>query len=102
MAAKDKPNPFKKMVDDSQAPAATPPESPRPGSKRQDPGWITRTYYVRKSTDIDLEEELARLRRQGIELDKSDLVNAVLEGWIAYRKGAPPESAWHSVSPPGE
>jgi len=103
MAAKDKGfSQFKSLADQAASQSPTPPPAaPRPESKRNDPAWITRTYYVKKSTDIDLEEELARLRRQGIELDKSDLVNAALEAWIAYRKGAPPDTL-KGVSPPGE
>ncbi len=55
--------------------------------KRSDPNWIGRTYYIRKETDLDIEAELLQLKRQGIELDKSELVDALLTGWLKWRQG---------------
>jgi hypothetical protein len=66
--------------------------TPRPNSKRSDPDWLTRTYFLEKTTDIEVEAELIKLRRDGIEMDKSDLVNSVLKGWVAGRRGQVPES----------
>lgn len=71
----------------------------KPLSKRQDPDWLTRTYYVKKSTDLEVEDELLTLRREGTELDKSDLVDALLAAWVAYRRGTAPEQALKQVSP---
>ena len=42
--------------------------------KRSDPNWIGRTFYIRKETDFDIEDELIKLKRAGINLDKSELV----------------------------
>lgn len=103
-------NPFKKMVSARKAEPiepsqptepteAPPPKEPKkpatpkrgrgrpPGGKRSDPGWIGRTYYVKEQTDIDSEVELAMLRSQGIEMDKSELVNALMGAWVRYRRG---------------
>lgn len=49
--------------------------------KRSNPGWYGRTFYIRKHTDELLEEALFKLRRSGIDLDKSQLVDALLNAW---------------------
>jgi hypothetical protein len=101
MAKDSKPNLFKKLVEASQVEAGqveTP--SPRPLSKRQDPSWITRTYFLEKTTDIEIEGELYSLRRDGIEMDKSDLINAALKAWVAWRRGeVEAEDAMERISP---
>ena len=57
------------VVSDSASPE--PKKRGRPAiGKRSDPKWIGRTYYIRKETDLDVEDELLRLKRRGIELDK--------------------------------
>ena len=69
-------------------PTAEPKKRGRPAKgKRSDPDWIGRTYYIRKQTDLDVEEELLRLKREGIELDKSELVDAMLDAWVKWRQG---------------
>ena len=72
----------------------TPPATPEPKKrgrpatgKRSDPNWAGRTYYIRKETDLDVEGELLQLKRQGIELDKSELVDALLDAWVKWRQG---------------
>ena len=55
--------------------------------KRSNAGWIGRTYYIQEKTDIEIEIELATMRRQGVSLDKSELVDALLGAWVAWRKG---------------
>ena len=55
--------------------------------KRSDPNWIGRTYYIRRETDLDVESELLQLKRQGQELDKSELVDSLLVAWIKWRQG---------------
>ncbi len=55
--------------------------------KRSDPDWIGRTYYIRKETDFDIEDELIKLKRIGINLDKSELVDFLLGAWVKWRKG---------------
>lgn len=67
--------------------------------KRSDPGWIGRTYYVKEETDIDVEMELALLRRQGVEMDKSELVNNLLDAWVKWRKGENSDSLLGEISP---
>lgn len=118
--ADNKENPFKAMMAARQGePSNTPselaakstshqannktPDAPaskaKPLSKRQDPEWLTRTYYVKKSTDLEVEDEMLALRREGVELDKSDVVDALLAAWVAYRRGMAPEQALEQVSP---
>ncbi|NJN48886.1 MAG: hypothetical protein HC805_02650 [Alkalinema sp. RL_2_19] len=51
--------------------------------KRSDPEWYGRTFYIRKQTDERLEDALTKLRRSGIEFDKSQLVDALLNAWAS-------------------
>ncbi len=55
--------------------------------KRSNPDWIGRTYYIRKETDLDVESELLKLKREGIELDKSELVDFLLSEWVKSCQG---------------
>jgi hypothetical protein len=55
--------------------------------KRSDDAWIGRTYYVKRETDLDVEEELLKLRRQGIEVDKSELVDLLMAAWVKRQQG---------------
>jgi hypothetical protein len=60
----------------------TPRKRGRPANgKRSDPGWYGRTFYIRKQTDELLEDALFKLKREGIDLDKSQLVDALLNAW---------------------
>lgn len=76
-------------------PEATHPEPPksrtpkrgRPATgKRSNPDWVGRTYYIKRKTDLDIEGELFQLKRQGIEIDKSELVDNLLSAWAECRK----------------
>jgi hypothetical protein len=74
------------------APPETEPPEPKkrgrpPKGKRSDPNWIGRTYYIRKETDLDIEAELIQLKREGIDLDKSELVDSLLAAWLKWRQG---------------
>ncbi|ANV88868.1 hypothetical protein [Picosynechococcus sp. PCC 7117] len=53
--------------------------------KRSDPDWVGRTYYIRKETDLDVQSELLKLKRQSIELDKSELVDFLLGEWVKFQ-----------------
>lgn len=55
--------------------------------KRSDEAWIGRTYYVQRETDLDVEDYLLKLKRQGIEIDKSELVDFMLAAWTKWQKG---------------
>ena len=63
--------------------AAIPPRKRgRPANgKRSNPGWHGRTFYIRKHTDELLEDALFKLKRSGMDLDKSQLVDALLNAW---------------------
>jgi hypothetical protein len=108
-----KPSPFKKLFEsrdepqaeteqlaepvakeDTSQPAPQPTPEPqarkrgRPATgKRSDDAWIGRTYYVKRETDLDVEEELLKLRRQGIDIDKSELVDFLMAAWVKWRQG---------------
>ena len=55
--------------------------------KRSNPDWIGRTYYIRRETDLDVESELLKLKREGVELDKSELVDFLLGEWVKSCQG---------------
>jgi len=67
--------------------------------KRSDPDWIGRTYYIRKETDFDVEDELVKLKRAGINLDKSELVDFLLAAWVKWRKGENIDTHISEISP---
>ncbi|HEY9605888.1 MAG TPA: hypothetical protein V6C85_30055 [Allocoleopsis sp.] len=102
---------FKKLVRDRKdtqptAPEFNPPDTPetkrrgRPATgKRSDPNWIGRTYYIRKETDLDVEDELLQLKRQSIELDKSELVDELLNAWVKWRQGEDLDFLLSEISP---
>lgn len=58
-----------------------------PTGKRSDESWVGRTYYVRRETDLDVEDALLKLKRQGIEVDKSELVDLLLGAWVKWQQG---------------
>jgi hypothetical protein len=67
--------------------------------KRSDNAWIGRTFYIQRETDLDAEEELLNLRRQGGELDKSELVDKLLAAWVQWRKGENLDFLLTEISP---
>lgn len=109
----NKPSPFKKLFENREEPQPTteqpttptvqeykvnpePQQSPKPENrkrgrpatgKRSDDGWIGRTYYVQRTTDLDVEEELLKLKRRGIEVDKSELVDFLMAVWVKWQQG---------------
>jgi hypothetical protein len=68
---------------------------PAPGGKRGRPAtgkrssvdWYGRTFYIRKRTDRVLEDALWKLKRSGIDMDKSELADALLEHWAEVMLG---------------
>ena len=109
-----KPSPFKKIFESQEEPqqkteppveptkesnvtqTSTPP-TPAPSEtrkrgrpatgKRSDDAWIGRTYYVKRSTDLDVEEELLKLKRRSVEIDKSELVDFLMTVWVKRQQG---------------
>lgn len=67
--------------------------------KRSDPDWIGRTYYIRKETDFDIEDELVKLKRAGVSLDKSELVDFLLGAWVKWRNGENIDIQMSEISP---
>lgn len=56
--------------------------------KRSNEDWVGRTYYIQKTTDLDVEGELFNLKREGVELDKSELVDFLLSQWVKSQQGS--------------
>lgn len=87
----------------SSAPARVPPGTKprgRPATgKRSDDAWIGRTFYVQRETDLDAETELLLLKRQGVEIDKSELVDRLLAAWVKWRQGEDLEGQFSDISP---
>ena len=67
--------------------------------KRSDDAWIGRTFYIQRATDLDTEGELLNLKRQGFELDKSELVDKLLVAWVKWRNGENSEFLLSEISP---
>jgi hypothetical protein len=67
--------------------------------KRSDDAWIGRTYYVQRETDLDVEDELLKLKRRGIEIDKSELVDALLGAWVKWQQGGNIEIQLAEITP---
>lgn len=68
----------------TESPAPPPRRRGRPATgKRSDPNWLGRTFYINKDIDSQVEIELLKLKQaQGLELDKSELVNGLLAAWL--------------------
>jgi hypothetical protein len=67
--------------------------------KRSDDEWIGRTFYVRRDTDLDVEMQLIQLKRQGIDVDKSELVEILLSAWVKWQQGKDLEIHLSEISP---
>lgn len=83
-------------------PKSTPKETKRgrPATgKRSREGWTGRTFYIQEDNDLDVEEELMNLKRTGVDLDKSELVNSLLAAWVKWRKGEKAEILLSKISP---
>ncbi|NJL52746.1 MAG: hypothetical protein HC930_12010 [Hydrococcus sp. SU_1_0] len=93
-------SPEEKPPEPEITPEESTPKRGRPATgKRSDPDWIGRTYYVRKETDFDVEDELVKLKRAGINLDKSELVDFLLAAWVNWRKGENIDIQLSDISP---
>lgn len=51
--------------------------------KRSNPDWVGRTFYVEAETDANFGIVIATLKAQGISIDKSDIVQALLSEWMS-------------------
>lgn len=67
--------------------------------KRSNNDWVGRTYYIQRDTDLDVEDELLKLKRQGIEVDKSELVDLLLSAWVKWRQGENMEIHISGITP---
>lgn len=83
-----------------QVPTSEPKKRGRPATgKRSDDAWIGRTFYIQRATDLDIEGELLNLKRQGFELDKSELVDKLLSAWVQWRNGKDSDFLFSEISP---
>ena len=104
-----KPNPFRTLVQRedpgtekprSQSPPPQTPKRGRPATgKRSNEEWVTRTFYLRRETDLDLEERLLEFKRHSREMDKSELIDRLLDGWVRWHKGENIELCLSDISP---
>jgi hypothetical protein len=67
--------------------------------KRSDDSWTGRTYYIQRETDLDMEDQLLRLKRQGIDIDKSELVDFLLAAWVKLQKGEKADFRISEITP---
>ena len=67
--------------------------------KRSDDAWIGRTYYVKRETDLDVEDELLKLKRSGVDVDKSELVDLLLSAWVKWQQGENVEIRLSEITP---
>jgi len=75
-------------INKEESQSVVPKKKGRPSTgKRSNPDWIGRTYYIRKEIYFDVADQLLKLKREGIDLDKSDLVNFLLEEWVKSQQG---------------
>ena len=86
-ASSQEQTPEEKQPEAARAPEPTKKRGRPATGKRSDPDWIGRTYYIRKENDLDVEDELITLKRAGINLDKSSLVDFLLAAWVKWLKG---------------
>ena len=69
-----------------------------PTGKRSDPKYVNRSFFIKEETDLDAEAELFKLKRQGVRVDKSELVDQCLRAWIRYRNGESAEECLSDIA----
>jgi hypothetical protein len=89
---KQKNQKLEKLLDEEAKKAAEeklgPRKRGRPATgKRSDPNWAARTFYIRKTTDEKVEKVLKQMKRYNINLDKSELIDLLLEAWAMVESG---------------
>lgn len=97
-------NPLNRLKKAHKEKAAPPPSEPakkkgRSEGKRSDPEWVMRSFFVRKQTDVKVKQALLALEARGIELDKSDLTEALLDAWLHWLDGGDIEALLNEVTP---
>lgn len=71
---------------------------PKTGKSSSD-GYVSRTFYIKEETDLDVEELLVKLKRKGVKLDKSELVEILLASFVDWHNGENLESLLAEISP---
>jgi len=87
---------------DTGTPSTTPSTGHRTGGKRSDPAWVMRSFFLRKDTDQAVKKAILELESQGITYDKSELMEDLLTGWLAwYRDGGSLDDYMRTRTPRG-
>lgn len=71
---------------DTDPPAKPASTGHRTGGKRSDPAWVMRSFFLRKDTDQAVKKAILELESQGITYDKSELMEDLLTGWLAWHQ----------------
>ncbi|NET62466.1 MAG: hypothetical protein F6K47_42135 [Symploca sp. SIO2E6] len=92
---------FNKLVRSRQdnLPASEKKRGRPPTGKRSNPDWISRNFYIQKETDLEVETQLLKLKHLGHNLDKSELVDALLVAWVKWQKGENSDFQLGGISP---
>jgi hypothetical protein len=54
---------------------------------------------VKRETDLDVEDELLKLKRSGVDVDKSELVDLLLGAWVKWQQGENIEIQIFEITP---
>jgi hypothetical protein len=54
---------------------------------------------VKRETDLDVEDELLKLKRSGVDVDKSELVDLLLGAWVKWQQGENIEIRLSEITP---
>ena len=55
----------------------------RPSAKRGNPSFVSSSFYVDKITNINFNKALLDMQANGHELDRSDVIGALMKQWAA-------------------
>lgn len=67
--------------------------------KRSDPDWAMRSFFIRKDTDTLVKQALLDLELRGLDYDKSQLVQDLLDAWLRWRDGEDFDQIMRSKTP---
>ena len=54
----------------------------RPSAKRDNPSFVSSSFYVDKITNINFNKALLDMKANGYELDRSDVIGALIKQWV--------------------
>lgn len=65
--------------------------------KRSNSDYVNRSFFIRRATDLDMEEALLALKRAGVNIDKSELVDRCVRAWLKFETGATAKSCLDEI-----